>query len=102
MDRLGVLKAFEKLVEGGALDTDEIRLYLLLLANCGHTKTGAISYRTIRDALGEGYSLARLKRSCHHLGKHGLIENLPPFLGESSTEDSILTYRILSLAEKEI
>lgn len=100
MDRLGVLKEFEKLAGTSNLDIVAVRLYLLLLANCGHANAGAISCRTIRDALGEGYSLDRLKCACRHLGEHGLVEYLPPFLEESSTEDSRLIYKILSLAGK--
>lgn len=100
MDRLGVLKEFEKLVGTSNLDIVAVRLYLLLLANCGYANAGAISYRTIRDALGKGYSQARLKRACQHLGEHGLVEYFSPFPEETSTEDAVLTYKVLPFAEK--
>lgn len=95
VDKLSVLKKFEEVAGRAGLGIDEVRLYLLILASSGNAWTDVIAYRTIRDALGEEYSLAMLRRACHLLSKNGLVE-VVCFPTEEIAEDSILTYRILS------
>jgi hypothetical protein len=43
MDKLRILKEFEKLALGDTLEIDEIRLYLLLLAYCRGANSGEIA-----------------------------------------------------------
>lgn len=99
MDKLRILKEFERLALKKTLDSDEIRLYLLLLVNCGATGQGEISYSTITGALGNAFFPARLKRVCRRLSAHGLIEVIFPFPDKIAEEDFMLAYRILPLAE---
>ena len=99
MDKLRILKEFEKLALKESLETDEVRLYLLLLANCGARRRGGIEYNTIRGALGKGFSPARLKRACRRLSAHGLIEVVSPPMDGVAGNDFSMVYRIFNLAE---
>ncbi len=99
MDKLHLLKEFERLARKEGLESDEIRLYLLLLANCGATSQGEISYSTITGALGKGFPPPRLKRTCRRLSDHGLIEVISPLLDEMTAEDITVAYVIVPLAE---
>jgi len=100
VDKLRILKEFERLALKKALETDEIRLYLLLLANCDITGNGKIECRAIKDALGKRFLPNRLNRTCRQLSVHGLIEVITPSFDEISEEDFPLEYRILQLAEE--
>ena len=101
MDKLHILKEFEKLALGDTLEIDEIRLYLLLLAYCGGANSGEIAYRTVKDALGEGFSPARFKHALLRLSGNNLIELVSPSLGRCTVEDFTLAYRIFPYAGKE-
>jgi hypothetical protein len=95
VDKHAVLKQFEKLAGKVSLNTGEIRLYLLLLANCRDTGDGEIEYITIKDALGDNrYMTGELPQICRHLEEHGVIEVLSTSLEEIIADNSILTYRI--------
>ena len=101
MDKLRILKKFERLALKKTLEADEIRLYLLLLANCDLTGNGKIEYRAIKDALGKKFFSTKLNRACRRLSDHGLIEVITPSFDEISEEDFPLEYRILQLAEEQ-
>ncbi|KAF0218596.1 MAG: hypothetical protein FD174_2689 [Geobacteraceae bacterium] len=100
MDKLRILKEFEKLTAGDALDTDEFRLYLLLLAHCGDTRNGEIAYRTVRRALGEGFTPVRLKQACHRLSLYNLVEIVFTRQDTTAGDDFTLIYRIYSVGEQ--
>ena len=101
MDKLRILKEFERLAFGDTLETDEIRLYLLLLAYCREAKDGEITYRTVKDALGEGFSPARFKQACLRLSSNNLIKVVSPPLNRITVGDFNLVYRIFPYAEKQ-
>lgn len=101
MDKLRILKDFEELAFKESLESDEIRLYLLLLANCDITMRGELGYDTIKGALGKRFSPARLNRACRRMSVHGLIEVISPSLDEISEENFSLEYGILHLAAEQ-
>jgi hypothetical protein len=101
VDKLRILKDFEELAFKESLGSDEIRLYLLLLANCDIAMHGELGYDTIRGALGKRFSPTRLNRACQRLSVHGLIEIIPPSLDEISKENFSLKYGILQLAAEQ-
>ena len=101
MDKLRILKEFEKLALGDALEIDEIRLYLLLLAYCGRANNGEIAYKTVKYGLGEGFSPARFEQALLRLSGNNLIELVSPLLDWCGVEDFILAYRIFPYARKE-
>jgi len=94
VDKLGILKQFERLALGNALETDEIRLYLLFLAYCRDPNRGEIAYRTVKDALGEEMSPARFKRTCLRLARDNLIDVGSDPFPEIIGEEYVLAYRI--------
>jgi len=100
VDKLRILKEFERLAFGDTLETDEIRLYLLLLAYCREAKGGKIAYRTVKDALGEGFSPVRFKQACLRLSSNNLIKIVSPPLNRITVGDFNLVYRIFPYAEK--
>jgi len=100
VDKLRILKEFERLAFGDTLETDEIRLYLLLLAYCREAKGGEITYRTVKDALGEGFSPVRFKQACLRLSSNNLIKIVSPPLNRITVGDFNLVYRIFPYAEK--
>ena len=99
MDKLRILKEFERLALKESLATDEVMLYLLLLANCGARRHGRITYNTIRGALGKEFSPARFKQACRRLSAHGLIEVVSSPLEGIAGNDFSVKYRVLNLAE---
>ena len=101
MDKLGLLKEFERLAFGDTLETDEVRLYLLLLAYCREARSGEITYGTIKNALGEEFSPARLKQACLRLSDNNLIQVVVPPLNRIPAGDFNLVYRIFLHAEKQ-
>jgi hypothetical protein len=101
VDKLRILKEFERLAFGDILETDEIRLYLLLLAYSREAKSGEITYRTVKDALGEGFSPDRFKQACLRLASNNLIEVVFPPLNRIIVGDFSLMYRIFPYAEKQ-
>ena len=102
MDKYAVLKQFEKLAGEIPMDSGEIRLYLLLLANCRDTGDGEIEYITIKDAFGGMYPTGELQRICRRMEKHGVIEIITPPLEEITAGNLILTYRISPFAGKRV
>lgn len=94
MDTLDQFKALEKLAAGKNLDADEIRLYLLLLANCRGSRNGQIAYTTIKSAIGRGFSPAKLKKACQRLLKGNLVVVTSPFPERINEETFILFYLI--------
>ncbi|HLA05567.1 MAG TPA: hypothetical protein VJZ16_06265 [Syntrophales bacterium] len=99
MDKLRILKEFERLAFGDTLETDEIRLYLLLLAYCREAKGGEITYRTVKEALGEEFSPDRFKQACLRLSSNNLIKVVSPPLNRITVGDFSLVYRIFPYAE---
>lgn len=97
MDKLHILKEFEKLALRESLGRDDVRLYLLLLANCGRRGGGEIAGKTIEDALGWGFPTVKLQRACHHLSELGLIALVSPLPDDASAADFTVAYTISSL-----
>ena len=95
MDRRELLIELENLVSINDLDTDDIRLYILLLTNCIGSGTGRIGFGTIKSAIGMGFSIARLQKSCQRLVDRKLITVTSPTF-PSNGEDLTLCYRICS------
>lgn len=94
MDTLNHFKELEKLAAGNNLDADEIRLYLLLLANCKGSRNGQIKYYTIKSAMGGDFSPAKLKKSCQRLFADKLLVVAHPFPEIMNEETFILSYSI--------
>lgn len=101
MDKLLILKAFEKVALTKPLEADGIRLYLLLLANCSARMVGSIEFCTITDALGNGFSAARLKQVCRRLSRHKLIEVVFPSPDKASDGNFTMTCRLIPPVQKE-
>ncbi|MDO8446091.1 MAG: hypothetical protein Q7T53_08335 [Deltaproteobacteria bacterium] len=76
------------------LNTDEIRLYLILLANSRDNGDGKMLLRIINGVLGEGFSMDRLKAACRKLSEYGLIEVPASSLEQINDNDSKLVYKI--------
>jgi len=76
------------------LNTDETRLYLILLANSGQNGDGKILLRVINGVLGEGFSIDRLRAACCKLSEYGLIEVPASSLEQINDNDSKLVYKI--------
>ncbi|HYS44267.1 MAG TPA: hypothetical protein VEM32_09850 [Geobacteraceae bacterium] len=99
MDKLCLLKAFEKQTFKVTLESDEILLYLLLLADCDSSGDGRIESAAIDDALGEGFPAVRLKQACRRLSGHNIIEVVSPDLDEINAENFTMFYRLVPLAK---
>ncbi len=99
MDKLRILKEFEKLALGDTLEADEIRLYLLLLACCREANRGEIAYGAVKDALGEGLSPAGFRQALLRLSANRLIEVVSPPL-DRLDDDFTLGYRIFPNMDK--
>lgn len=95
MDKLRILKELERSAAWDIMNTDEIRLYFLLLAN----SKGAgeeIGFGNIRDALGNGFTPEKLRETCRKLERYGLIE-VASSLKDVNDEDFRLAYHILEI-----
>jgi hypothetical protein len=95
MDRQEFLKELEQLVSVNNLDSDEIRLYILLLTNCLGTRTGKIGYGTIKSAMGSEFSPGKLHNACQRLSSSKLIKLTSSSPLGTSDEDFTLTYMII-------
>jgi hypothetical protein len=94
MDALNQFKALERLAAGNNLDADEIRLYLLLLANCRGSRNGQIAYATIKSAIGKEFSPRKLKIACQRLIISKLFVVTSLFPENIDEENFILSYLI--------
>jgi hypothetical protein len=94
MDRLELLKGLEKLVIEKGLESYEIRLYLLLLANCSWTGNGEIDHMTIKIALGGEFSRSYVEKVCQRLFSCKLITFSAIISVGPSEEDFTLSYMI--------
>jgi hypothetical protein len=95
MNKMELLRELEKLVNGKCLEADEIRLYLLLLTNCGGSRKGEIKFSTIKNAIGTDFPWEKLKNACQRLFTNKLIV-VTSLLPEGENEENIiLTYMIL-------
>lgn len=94
MDKLRTLRSAKRCKIMDNLNTDETRLYLILLANSRENGDGKILLRVINGVLGEGFSMNRLKAACRKLAECGLIEVSAPSLEQVKGDNSKLAYRI--------
>ena len=94
MDALDQFNELERLAAGKNLDADEIRLYLLLLANCRGSRNGQITYTTIKSAIGREFSPTKLEKACQRLLMGNLVLVTSPFPESISEENFILSYLI--------
>ena len=88
------MKELEKLVIVKGLDTDEIRLYLLLLANCSGSRNGDIEYMAIKSAIGREFSQSTLENACPRHFNCKLITLTSIKSIGTSKEDCTLSYMI--------
>jgi len=94
MDKLSILQSVKRCKVMDNLNTDEIRLYLILLANSGENGDGKILLRVVSGVLGEGFSIDRLKAACCKLAECGLINVPSSSLEQIKDDDSKLVYKI--------
>jgi hypothetical protein len=95
MDRRELLTELEKLISRNDLGTDDITLYILLLTNCIGSRTGKIGFKTIKNAIGAEFSIAKLHKSCQRLVDRNLI-TVTSSPDRSIEEDFTLCYTICS------
>ncbi len=99
MDKLSMLKSVKRSKIMDNLNSDEIRLYLILLANSGENGDGKILLSVIYGVLGEGFSMDRLKVSCRKLAEYGLIEVPASSMEQVKDDDSKLVYKIFPVKQ---
>lgn len=97
MDKFRVLQSAKRSKIMDSLNSDETRLYLILLANSGENGDGKMLLRVIDGVLGEGFSMDRLKAACSKLAEYGLIEFRASSLKDVNDEDFRLAYHILEI-----
>lgn len=95
MDKLRVLQSAKRCQIMDRLNSDETRLYLILLANSGESGDGKMLLRVINGVLGEGFSMDRLQAACCRLAECGLIEVSASSLEQVKGDSSKLVYKIL-------
>lgn len=100
MDKLSILQSVKRCKIMDNLNTDEIRLYLILLANSRENGDGKILFRVINGVLGEGFSRDRLNAACRKLAEYGLIEAPASSLEQINDNDSKLVYKIFPLEQR--
>jgi hypothetical protein len=94
MDTIDQIMELERLAAGNNLDADEIRLYLLLVANCRGSRKGQIAYTTIKSAIATEFSPAKLKKACQRLLMGNLIVVTSPFPEIINEDNFTLSYLI--------
>lgn len=100
MDKLRTLQSVKSSKIMDNLNTDETRLYLILLANSGENGDGKILLRVINGVLGEGFSIDSMKNACNKLSEYGLIEVLPSSLEQIKDDGSKLVYKIFPVKQR--
>ncbi len=95
MDELDLFKELDKLALASGLAADDIRLYLLLLANCRGSSRGQIEYAIIKTAFGQELSPDRLKTSCQRLFESNLVKVTSGFPDNIFKNNFSLTYLLL-------
>lgn len=99
MDKLSILQSVKRSKIMDNLNTNEIRLYLILLANSRENGDGKILLRVINGVLGEGFPIDRLKAACCKLSKYGLIDVSASSLEQIKDNDSKLVYKIFPVKQ---
>jgi ABC-type microcin C transport system permease subunit YejB len=99
VDKLDLFQELEKLAAGDDLDADEIRLYLLLLANCRGSRTGQIGYSTIKNAIGGEFTPRKLEKAFQHLFRRNLVAVTAGFPEHMVDDNFVLSYLILPARE---
>ena len=99
MDKLRTLQSVKRSKIMDNLNTDETRLYLILLANSGENGDGKILLRVINGVLGEGFSMDRLKAACYKLAEYGLLEVSASSLEQVKGDNSKLVYKIFPVEQ---
>lgn len=99
VDKIDLFREVERLAVANDLDADEIRLYLLLLANCQGPQHGRIEYATIKNAIGGKFSPQKLERACQHLFASSLVVVTSGFPEDMAEKDFVLDYLILPKRE---
>ncbi len=95
MDKLGFLKDIERLAVENCLDADEVRLYLLLLANCRGSQQCEITYSVIKSAIGSDFTNEKLKKACQQLVTEKMIHIDSLIPDYFTREEFVLSYTIL-------
>lgn len=94
MDRQELLGELEDLVLFNNLETDDIKLYILLLTNCVGSRNGELGYRTIKSAMGREFSPGKLNNACQRLSNSKLIKVTSSGPEETTEDDFKMTYII--------
>lgn len=98
MDKLQILRSVAS-SRFHRLEPAEIRMYLLLLANCEEQGEGAISALSLRQAFIPPLHHERLLNICRKLEEQGMIKGLMLLPDESSELDSLVHYAIAGVEE---
>lgn len=94
VDRLAMVRNLEELASSEGLEPDEIRLYLLLLANCDDSGEGRTGCRQLAIVFGHCFSRGRIRRAFRRLADLGLIHFEPIPVGGVGDEAFVLSYSI--------
>ncbi len=91
VDMLGMVRDLEDLVSREGLEPDEMRLYLLLLANCDKSGRGRTGCRRLAIIFRRRHFQDRISQALNRLAVLGLIQ-VESFLGQG--DDVVLSYSI--------
>lgn len=94
VDRLAMVRKLGELASSEGLEPDEIRLYLLLLANCDDSGEGKAGCRRLAIIFGHCRSRGRIRQALLRLAELGLIHFEPIPRGRGEEEDFVLSYSL--------
>jgi len=97
VDRLGLVRNLGEVASKEGLGTDEIRLFLLLLANCCESGQGTASSSQLAIVFGQGRFGDRIRRAVNRLAGLGLV-HCDSFSGCMWDDDFVLSYSIPGVA----
>lgn len=103
MGKLRTLQSVKRSEIMDNFDIEEIRLYLLLLANSGENGDGEILLKVINGngAFGKGFSRDRLNAACRKFAEYGLIEVLPLSPEKIKSNNPKLVYKIFPVKQRQ-
>lgn len=93
MDKLRILRSVERSTFQ-RLEPEELRVYLLLLANSGRNGRGTINGRSLRRAACIHLSRKKIAEICGTLLEHGLLQAVLLLPHDPAEHDLVLRYGI--------
>ncbi|GAB7026009.1 hypothetical protein [Geotalea toluenoxydans] len=93
MDKFRILRSVESSTFQ-RLEPEELRVYLLLLANSGKNGRGTINGRSLRKAAGTHLSRKKIAEMCETLREHGLLQGVLLLPHDPTEHDLVLRYGI--------